>query len=192
MKIAGIDYSLTSPAICVYEYDVEEEKKEFFSFRECKSYCLTNNKRQLASNIPNIIIEPYPTYSTEQERQDHLSNWSLDILAACSAIYIEGYAYGASDRSTRPIAENMGLLKHKLWKGRLPFTAIPPTVIKKFATSKGNSSKDDMHNAFVKELFTPSNLQELLTPKAKRIINPISDLVDAYFVLKCGLMTTSP
>ena len=60
MKIAGIDYSLTSPAICVYEYDVEEEKKEFFSFRECKSYCLTNNKRQLASNIPNIIIEPYP------------------------------------------------------------------------------------------------------------------------------------
>ena len=62
----------------------------------------------------------------------------------------------------------------------------PPTVIKKFATGKGNANKEQMYEAFVDELLTPTDLKERLTPKAKKVINPISDIVDSYFIAKCG------
>ena len=73
-----------------------------------------------------------------------------------------------------------------MWKNKLKFQTYPPTVIKKFATGKGNSNKEKMYEAFVDELLTPSDLKEQLTPKAKKIINPISDIVDSYFIAKAG------
>ena len=55
-KIAGIDYSLTSPAICVYK---EEEDGGYFDFDRCMLYYLSNNKtqQQLAAGcgVGNII-----------------------------------------------------------------------------------------------------------------------------------------
>ncbi len=44
MKIAGIDYSLTSPAICVYEE--EENDDRYFDFDRCMLYYLFNGKKQ--------------------------------------------------------------------------------------------------------------------------------------------------
>ena len=73
-----------------------------------------------------------------------------------------------------------------MWKNKLTFKTFPPTVIKKFATGKGNSNKEQMYEAFVDELLTPDDLKERLTPKAKKVINPISDIVDSYFIAKAG------
>ena len=42
-KIAGIDYSLTSPAICVYK---EEDDHGYFDFDRCMLYYLSNNEKQ--------------------------------------------------------------------------------------------------------------------------------------------------
>ena len=73
-----------------------------------------------------------------------------------------------------------------MWKQKIKFSTYPPTVVKKFATGKGNANKELMYESFVDELLTPTDLKELLTPKAPKVINPISDLVDAYFIAKCG------
>ena len=58
MKIAGIDYSLTSPAICVYK----DENDGLFDFDKCVVHYLSNNEkqRQLAarSGLENIRTEP--------------------------------------------------------------------------------------------------------------------------------------
>jgi hypothetical protein len=43
-----------------------------------------------------------------------------------------------------------------------------------------------MYEAFISEVLTPNNLKELLTPKATKITNPVSDIVDAYFIAKAG------
>jgi len=186
-KIAGIDYSLTSPAICVYK----EEDGGYFDFDRCMLYYLSNNKRQqqLASGcgLSNLIAEPYPEWETEEERHDALSSWVISLIQECSEVFIEGYAFATSAQAgVRSIAENTGLLKHKMWKRKMVFKAYPPTVIKKFATGKGNANKEQMYEAFVDELLTPTDLKERLTPKAKKVINPISDIVDAYFIAKCG------
>ena len=187
-KIAGIDYSLTSPAICVYK----EKDDGFFDFDRCMLYYLSNNEKQqqLASGcgVSNLIAERYPEWNCEEERHDKLSNWAYQRVQGCDEVYLEGYAFAtAAQAGVRSIAENTGLLKHKMWKNKISFKSYPPTVIKKFATGKGNANKELMYEAFVDELLTPTDLKELLTPKATKVKNPISDLVDAYFIAKCGV-----
>ena len=186
-KIAGIDYSLTSPAICVYK----EENGGYFDFDRCMLYYLSNNKRQqqLAAGcgVSNLIAEPYPEWNCEEERHEKLASWAYSRVQGCDEVYLEGYAFAtAAQAGVRSIAENTGLLKNKMLKNKISFKSYPPTVIKKFATGKGNANKEVMYEAFVDELLTPTDLKERLTPKAKKVINPISDIVDSYFIAKCG------
>ena len=186
-KIAGIDYSLTSPAICIF---TEEEDGGCFDFDRCTLYYLSNNEkqRQLAAGcgIGNIKAEPYPEWDTQEERHDVLSSWVISLIQGCSEVFIEGYAYGVTSNRA-PIYENTSILKHKMWKQKLTFTNYPPTTSKKFATGKGNANKEQMYEAFVNDLLTPTDLKEQLTPKANKVISPISDIVDSYFIAKCGV-----
>ena len=188
-KIAGIDYSLTSPAICVY---IEEKDGGHFDFDRCMLYYLSNTERQqqlaAGSGVGNIIAEPYPEWNCEEERHEKLASWAYQRVQGCNEVYLEGYAFAtAAQAGVRSIAENTGLLKHKMWKNKISFMSYPPTVIKKFATGKGNANKEVMYEAFVDELLTPTDLKERLTPKATKVKNPVSDLVDAYFIAKCGV-----
>jgi len=188
-KIAGIDYSLTSPAICVYK---EEDGHGYFDFDRCVLYYLSNNEKQqqlsARCGVSNIVAERYPEWNCEEERHEKLASWAYRIVQGCDEVYLEGYAFAtAAQAGVRSIAENTGLLKHKMWKNKVPFKSFPPTVIKKFATGKGNANKEVMYDAFVGEALTPTDLKERLTPKATKVKNPISDLVDAYFIAKCGV-----
>ena len=187
MKIAGIDYSLTSPAICVYK----DENGGHFDFDRCVFHYLSNNEKQqqlaARTGLKNLRVDSYPEWQSEEERHEKLATWAYNIVQGCEEVFLEGYAFATSVQAgVRSMAENTGLLKHKMWKNKLKFQTNPPTVIKKFATGKGNSNKEKMYEAFVDELLTPTDLKEQLTPKAKKIINPISDIVDSYFIAKAG------
>ena len=186
-KIAGIDYSLTSPAICVYK----EEDGGYFDFDRCVFHYLSNTEKQqqlaARTGLKNLRVDSYPEWQSEEERHEKLATWAYNIVQGCEEVFLEGYAFATSVQAgVRSMAENTGLLKHKMWKNKLKFQTYPPTVIKKFATGKGNSNKEKMYEAFVDELLTPTDLKEQLTPKAKKIINPISDIVDSYFIAKAG------
>ena len=186
-KIAGIDYSLTSPAICVYK----DENGGHFDFDRCVFHYLSNNEKQqqlaARTGLKNLRVDSYPEWQSEEERHEKLATWAYNIVQGCEEVFLEGYAFATSVQAgVRSMAENTGLLKHKMWKNKLKFQTYPPTVIKKFATGKGNSNKEKMYEAFVDELLTPPDLKEQLTPKAKKIINPISDIVDSYFIAKAG------
>ena len=184
MRIAGIDYSLTSPAICVWK----STDDRLFNFDDCALYYLEIPKRRgpTPHGILNIHTDPYPEWETEEERHELLSKWTMSIITGCE-VFIEGYAFATSGTShVRSIAENTGLLKHKMHKVKQSFTSVPPTVIKKYATGKGNANKEGMYEAFVDELLTPTDLKERLTPKATKVKNPVSDLVDSYFICKYG------
>ena len=186
-KIAGIDYSLTSPAICVYK----DENDGHFDFDKCVVHYLSNNERQqqlaTGSGLDNLKAEPYPEWNTEEDRHEKLATWAYNIVQGCEEVFLEGYAFATSVQAgVRSIAENTGLLKHKMWKNKITFKTYPPTVIKKFATGKGNANKELMYEAFKYELLTPNDLKEQLTPRAMKITNPISDIVDSYFIAKAG------
>jgi hypothetical protein len=184
-RIAGIDYSLTSPAICVWK----STDDRLFNFDDCALYYLENPHKRRGSTphgILNIHATPYPEWKTEEERHELLSNWTMSIITGCE-VFIEGYAFATSGTShVRSIAENTGLLKHKMHKVKQSFTSVPPTVIKKYATGKGNANKEIMYDAFCAEILTPSDLKSRLTPNSKKLRNPVTDIVDSYFICKYG------
>ena len=113
------------------------------------------------------------------EKYTFLADWALDRLiwfnGRAEKVFLEDYAYAATGRVFH-IAENAGILKYKLSKFKTE--TIPPTVIKKFATGRGNASKDDMLDAWKKEDNTFKLIQETG--------NPASDIIDAYFICKYG------
>ena len=188
-KLAGIDYSLTSPAICVWE----EPDDRHFNFDMCDVYYLETTQRlkRAEHEILNLHTEVYPEWETEEQRHDLLSDWAMSIISGCQ-VFIEGYAFATSGKShVRSVAENSGLLKHKMYKIGQPFTSIPPSVIKKYATDKGNANKDLMYDAFSKESNTPSDLQKILRPKSNKLTNPITDIVDSYWICKYGYESKS-
>ena len=186
-RIAGIDYSLTSPAICVWKSNDDDDG--FFNFDDCDLYYLENPRKRRGPTphgILNLHADPYPEWETEEDRHEELSKWAMNIVQGCE-VFIEGYAFATSGTShVRSIAENTGLLKHKMHKVKQTFTSVPPTVIKKYATGKGNANKEIMYDAFCAEILTPSDLKSRLTPKSTKLRNPVTDIVDSYFICKYG------
>jgi hypothetical protein len=143
-------------------------------------------KRATQHEILNLHTGIYPEWETEEQRHDLLSDWTMSIINGCQ-VFIEGYAFATSGKSyVRSVAENSGLLKHKMYKVKQAFTSIPPSVIKKYATGKGNANKDLMYDAFSEESNTPSDLQKTLRPKSNKLTNPITDIVDSYWICKYG------
>ena len=62
-------------------------------------------------------------------------------------------------------------------------TGVPPTVIKKFATGKGNADKAKMQDAFMQENNIDLKHELKMTEKQW---NPSSDIIDAYYICKYG------
>ena len=173
--IAGIDYSLNGPAICVI--DTEKE----FLFKNCSFYFLTDIKKNATVFLNNIHGENFSEYNQDCERYDTISEWVMRVCVGCEQVALEGYAYNAQGRVFH-IAENTGILKYKLWQSSIPVEIVPPSHVKKIATGKGNADKEGMYEAFLNETFI--SLKDIITPNRSGVVNPVSDLVDAYYICK--------
>ena len=185
MIIAGIDYSMNGPCICVY-HGVDAytgEDSDIFSFDNCSFFYLTDVKRYAGTFLGNIKGESFNIVGSEDERYDCISGWACDIIKRykCSQVALEGYSYGSKGKIFH-IAENTGVLKYKLYQNGIPVDIIAPTTVKKYATGKGNADKEMMHESFLEE--TGKDLKELITPLKSKISNPVSDIVDSYYICK--------
>lgn len=178
MIYAGIDYSLTSPAVCVYN------DKDPFQWNEVNVHFLSDIKKT-QGNFGNLFGNPFHLYQSDQERYEGIAKWVIAIvkLYNVSVVFIEDYSYASTGRVFH-IAENAGVLKQKMWKHNIEFHTIPPTVIKKHATGKGNASKGLMEEAFKDECGI--DLRAILSLTLKQN-NPISDIIDSYYIVKTGV-----
>jgi hypothetical protein len=177
MRVVGIDYSMTCPAITIINGDTP------FTFSNCQ--CFYRSSKLPNSTLPNVFGSRLIEFESNEQRFDDIASWAMDCIAvdAQTVVFIEGYSM-SSKGLVFNIAENTAILKHKLWKAGVPIQAIPPTVIKKFAFGKGNATKDQMHDIFVKE--TGTNLLTIYQPKAGSVGSPTGDLVDSYYICKYG------
>jgi len=171
--LIGIDYSITCPCLCLFD-----ERKEF-KFNNCFFYYLTNTKKYADKIAPNITGESFQEYVQDVDRFDTISQWAVNLCIGAADVGMEGYAYGAKGRVFN-LAENMGLLKYKLYKHAIPVTIIEPAKVKKCATGKGNADKQVMYETFSKE--TNTNLLSMFNQKT--LSNPVTDVIDSYYVLK--------
>lgn len=172
--IAGIDYSLCGPAICI------SDMSKAFSFDACEFYFLTNTKKYARNIKKNIHGEIFSPFDEEMERYETIADWAEEKVVGCCYIGLEGYAYNATGKVFH-IAENTGVLKYKIYQRSIPLEVITPSRIKKFATQKGNASKDLMYEKFLDETNVP--LKQFFGMEGD-VKSPLSDIVDAYYICK--------
>ena len=175
----GIDYSLTSPAVCINDGNL-------------MFYYLTNKKKWIGKQSENIIGYEHDEWTDPIERFKNISNFVFKVIGkhisptigyrSIEKIFIEGYSYGSKGQGLFQIAENCGILKYRLQEQNLPYETVVPSVVKKGATGKGNADKDMMYNAFVTE--TNIDLKSIF--ETEKVGNPISDIADSYFIQKVG------
>ena len=176
--IVGIDYSLNSPAICIAD--------DSFDFSKCQFYYLTSKKKHLGSMSKNITGYEHKEYKTPIERFKNLSEFIIHCLEKTSdekAIFIEGYSFGSKGQAVFQIAENCGILKYRLdYEKQFEYDTIVPSVIKKFASGKGNADKEKMYEAFTNE--TKIDLKKIFD--MEKLNNPVTDIIDSYYIARCG------
>lgn len=180
MKIVGIDYSMTCPALTI---------RVGGGFVTTAHFLSPTKKGVGKGRSGDLVWEghPYPEYASQEGRFNAISSWALSLCMNADLVVIEDYAMGAKGRVFH-LGENCGLLKHKLWHNGLGFTVIAPTALKKFATGKGNADKCAMVGAFKQKtgIDLPSAMDG-----GKDCGSPVSDVVDSWFLADYGVSITT-
>lgn len=203
----GIDFSLTSPAICVYknnEYifiSFFNDNGKNWRISKSKSYKYHNELFDIIDIIPYTRNIDNSNYRNEQKTKMMdaiiITNLIIEKLKTIIdddvIIGLEGFSYGSISSSTLDLAMYNSFLRMKLIEnfGCNVLHIISPTEGKKILFGKGNAKKEDMIQAFIDNRleddvlikndlwkYCKTNNIDFKQPK------PIDDLVDAYGILK--------
>ena len=182
--IVGIDYSLNSPAICI--------TNNSFDFNKCSFHFLTSKKKHIGNFGKNIFGYEHKEYNTPIERFTNISTWALDTIhkhkSDTAKVFIEGYSFGSKGQAVFQIAENCGILKYRLQLSpSILYDTVVPSVVKKFASGKGNADKQLMYNSFLNH--TGADLLKAFD--MGKLNNPVTDIVDSYYIAKVGYENSS-
>lgn len=200
MNLVAIDFSINSPGICLYK----DGKPHFISYLKPK----TGTKKEQAMQQEmaefedvTLIYQEEPNIEkrelTRVLRHRDISKGLCDIIEEHTdpsqpyGFYFEGSSYGTSRFGTNSLidlASASSILKSDMIDrfDVKEMEVYAPTTIKKFA-GKGNMSKLQMWEAFLcLESLSDSSFFEFCQQfkGAKKIMKPLDDLVDAYFLLE--------
>ena len=204
----GIDFSLISPAICVYkdgEYsfisffddygkDWEGGKmKTFYYHRELNKFMEMNPYTRHIDK--KDYREEQKTKMAAAEMIAHkISNRLVEIVGDDTVIIgLEGFSYGSISSSTIDLVLFNSFLRIKLLEyfGEDCLVIISPTEGKKRLSGKGNAKKDDMIKAFIENKTQDPDIERCPFWKYCKKneldynnIKPIDDLVDSYGILR--------
>ena len=182
--IVGIDYSLNSPAICIAGDD--------FDFNKCSFHFLTSKKKHIGQFGKNIFGYEHKEYKNPIIRFSNISMWALDIIhkhkTDTAKVFVEGYSFGSKGQAVFQIAENCGILKYRLQMSpSILYDTIVPSVVKKYASGKGNADKQLMYDSFLNH--TGADLLKAFD--MGKLNNPVTDIVDSFYIAKVGYENTS-
>lgn len=174
----GFDWSMNSPAICIHV-------GSSWHFDNCTFKYFTGSKK-LQVKSDKVHGWPIPVYddSCDLNRWIENSKWAGERISTHQNAFLgmEGYSYGSKGSLPFSIAENTALLKYTIRRlfPEHKLNIFAPGAIKKFACGKGNADKNMMYDAFFTE--TKFDLTKVINTKPGG--NPISDIVDSYFIAK--------
>lgn len=185
MKVCGIDYSMTSPAMCVY--DTETNQLSFYYMTTTKSrehiaIGLIGQYHDYDNNVTTDIRDK--KVGSSITRFSTIADFFLGIIReqGIDMVYLEGYSLGSKGK-VFSIAENTAILKYRLWRQGVQVRIFAPTTIKKYATGKGNANKELMKESFEQH----TEVAQILSPLSQYKDSPYTDCVDAYWIMKYGL-----
>lgn len=177
MLVAGIDLSMSCPAISVIDTDL------FLSMENMRiNYLIGTKKYQI--NLPNrrIYGDPiFKDYKSNEERWSIIAEWVLDCVRGCEWVNLESQSFGSSGSMLCQISEMHGVLKYVLFKHQINIKLTPPTQNKKTFSGKGNATKLEMIDAFKSKYNI--NLVEEFDLKGDNL-HPVEDIVDSVALME--------
>ena len=118
MYVVGLDLSLNSTGISISGGDTVKTYAIAPSFK-------AKQEEKIDFIVDEIIHFTFPSY-------------------AKVIFFIEGYSFTQRSASITILAELAGALKNHLRHNGINYYIIPPTVLKKYVTGKGNAKKEQM------------------------------------------------
>lgn len=177
---AGIDYSMNSPAICVWDSSKE------FCFNNLIFHNYGKTKSITGSYNNNISIMAQQNFQNNEPRFRELSLWAKAVLQMhqVTDICLEDYAFGSKSNSLFQIGENTGLLKQVMYDLGIEYQVVKPTQVKSYFAAKGNAKKEEMVDKF-NDIFDLQLHSLLKFDKDQTYKKPVDDLVDSCAILLC-------
>ncbi len=178
--LAGIDYSYTSPAICVWDTSLP------YKFENLRFYGYYDKKKYVGMHGTNILVTMHLLWKTPEERFANIRDWAKAVLISEGVTHVglEGYALGSRSGMIFQIAENTSLLKQAIVELGLEFEIFPPSQVKKNFTGKGNAKKEPMIDHF-NEIHAVKIGQLIGADLDKPYMKPGDDLCDANAIMQC-------
>ena len=169
----GIDYSMSCPAVCVYS--------------ETPQFWMAHGREYPAlPALTTVVISTTEMMARAEFVARSLIAW-IAQWPDIRTVAIEGYAFSSTGRVFQ-IGEHTGILKYLLHQQHYTITSTPPTVVKKFATGKGNADKSRMTRTFLDQYPSAKVWCPVFFPRtpdtASFAKSPLSDLADAYWIAK--------
>ena len=178
MKIAGLDLSMSCPAITVFDCN-KELKLENLEF-----HYLIGTKKHIITRTESYYTEgqSIPTdYANNEERWDLIGTWVYNCVKDCEWINLESQSYGSVGSMLCQISEMHGVVKHILYKNKINILLTPPSQNKKSFSGKGNATKLEMIDAFnIKykcDILNDYNI-------TGNNLHPVEDIVDSVALME--------
>lgn len=195
MITVGIDLSLSSPGMCIFDpcakivycFFLPSRRKDIPRRFDCES------PWSGGCQICVRVLKPYPPGVTgDQERYEHVTTELVERIKAChqtgvrTNIFMEGYAFGCRGSAhSYKLAELTGILKQNLFREGLTVVSVPPTQVKKSFSGKGSATKVEMYRVFHTRVDVDL-LRRFEMLQCKGVPNPVQDIVDAFAVMEYG------
>jgi hypothetical protein len=209
MTYIGIDFSLTSPAFCVF-------KNGKYSWGSLTRTDRTSESLKKSKDKPYAVLDGDPDidlfFLTKKEMPEEYSarervkiDYFQDIVDVFwyhiepfidgeVKIAMEGLSFASNGNALIDISMATALIRKKIVDkiGSQNFYVFPPTAIKKFA-GKGNFKKDEMYYSLIQKApeaggnftdFTDTIAKHSSSwiTKSKQVNKPVDDLVDASWI----------
>lgn len=209
MTYIGIDFSLTSPAFCVF-------KGGKYSWGSLTRTDRTSESLKKSKDKPYAVLDGDPDidlfFLTKKEMPEEYSarervkiDYFQDIvdvfwyhiepfIGGEVKIAMEGLSFASNGNALIDISMATALIRKKIVDkiGSQNFYVFPPTAIKKFA-GKGNFKKDEMYYSLIQKApeaggnftdFTDTIAKHSSSwiTKSKQVNKPVDDLVDASWI----------
>ena len=138
--------------------------------------CLGQSKKEQIITLNNMVDSLQIALSSEKESK----------LIGEKRYALKISSLDSQNKELISVNDNLSKEKYSLQEKKIGYDIIVPSIIKKFATDKGNANKELMYEQFCKD--TKTDLMK--TFDMQTLSNPITDIVDAYYIARCGYEST--
>ncbi len=97
-------------------------------------YCFADNCNTISTSYKG----PQRLINISESIGNLLIEFKIDV------VILEGYSFASRNSQAHSIGELGGVVRVMLYKMDIPYVQIPPTCRAKFATGKGNASKNEV------------------------------------------------